>query len=161
LVKQLSDRAVLLLGGRIAAEGAPSDVINRYIGLVLARQEPREKKDERVRASFRHGDGASEILGIEILNAWGGRVTSVASAERLPVRVRVRFHQPTSDLMVGTLIRTRIGMDVYGTNTRIEHMRLGDFLAGDELEVDFGMECWLTPQEYTLTVATQNPDGSS
>src|SRR5476649_2570651 len=42
LVKQLSDRAILLLHGRIEAEGKPSDVINRYIGLVLARQEPRE-----------------------------------------------------------------------------------------------------------------------
>src|ERR1700678_478626 len=37
LVKQLSDRAILLLNGRIEAQGAPSDVINRYIGLVLAR----------------------------------------------------------------------------------------------------------------------------
>jgi hypothetical protein len=38
---------------------------------------------------------------------------------------------------------------------------LGDFEPGDELEVDFQMECWLTPQQYTLTVATQNADGSS
>ncbi len=35
------------------------------------------------------------------------------------------------------------------------------FEAGDELEVDFRFECWLTPQTYTLTVATQNADGSS
>ena len=63
--------------------------------------------------------------------------------------------------MVGILIRTRIGMDVYGTNTRIEQVELGDFEAGEELEVDFRFECWLTPQQYTLTVATQNPDGSS
>jgi len=63
--------------------------------------------------------------------------------------------------MVGILIRTRIGMDVYGTNTRIEHVNLGDLRAGDELEVDFRIECWLTPQQYTLTVATQNADGTS
>src|SRR5206468_12985845 len=37
LVKQLSDRAILLVGGRIEAEGAPNDVINRYIGLGLER----------------------------------------------------------------------------------------------------------------------------
>ena len=36
-----------------------------------------------------------------------------------------------------------------------------DFQAGDELEVDFRIECWLTPQQYTLTVATQSSDGSS
>jgi ABC-type polysaccharide/polyol phosphate transport system ATPase subunit len=161
LVKQLSDRAILLLNGRIAAQGAPSDVINRYIGLVLAKEESKNKKDDRIHASFRHGDGSSEILSVEILNARGDPATAVTGGEPITVRVRSRFHQAKSDPMVGILIRTRIGMDVYGTNTRLERVRLGDFQVGDELEVDFGVECWLTPQQYTLTVATQNADGTS
>ncbi len=161
LVKQLSDRAILLLHGRIEAEGFPRDVINRYIGLVLEKQEPANKKDDRVRGSFRHGDGTSEILGVQLLNCKGEEVSSVSSGEPLTVRVRSRFHQPKSDPMVGILIRTRIGMDVYGTNTRIERAHLGDFQPGNELEVDFRIECSLTPQQYTLTVATQNADGSS
>ena len=161
LVKQLSDRAILLLNGRIAAEGSPKDVINRYIGLVLERQESKREKEDRVRASFRHGDGASEILSVEIHNQRGERAELVASGEPITVRVRSRFHRAISDPMVGILIRTRIGMDVYGTNTRIERVELGDFAAGDELEVDFRIECWLTPQQYTLTVATQNTDGTS
>ncbi|MGB7720083.1 MAG: ABC transporter ATP-binding protein [Bryobacteraceae bacterium] len=161
LVKQLSDRAILLLNGRIAAQGAPNDVINRYIGLVLAKEESKNKKDDRIHASFRHGDGSSEILSVEILNARGEASTAVTGGEPITVRVRSRFHQAKSDPMVGILIRTRIGMDVYGTNTRLERVCLGDFQPGDELEVDFGVECWLTPQQYTLTVATQNADGTS
>jgi ABC-type polysaccharide/polyol phosphate transport system ATPase subunit len=161
LVKQLSDRAILLLNGRIAAQGAPSDVINRYIGLVLAKDDSKQKKDDRIHASFRHGDGSSEILSVEILNARGEPATAVTGGEPITVRVRSRFHQAKSDPMVGILIRTRIGMDVYGTNTRLERVRLGDFQPGDELEVDFAVECWLTPQQYTLTVATQNADGTS
>src|SRR5689334_1142120 len=81
LVKQLSDRAILLLHGRIEAEGAPKDVINRYIGLVLERQEPQLKKDERLRASFRHGDGTSEIMRVQILNTRGEEAASIASGE--------------------------------------------------------------------------------
>jgi lipopolysaccharide transport system ATP-binding protein len=161
LVKQLSDRAIFLLNGRIAAEGEPKDVINRYIGLVLERQETKTEKEDRVRASFRHGDGTSEIVGVWLLNERGEAVTAVRSGEPVTVRVRSRFHRAKSDPMVGILIRTRIGMDVYGTNTRIEQMDLGDFQPGDELEVDFRIEPWLTPQQYTLTVATQNADGSS
>ena len=65
LVKQLSDRAILLLNGRIAAHGTPNDVINRYIGLVLERQQAQAKKQDRVRGSFRHGDGTSEITAVE------------------------------------------------------------------------------------------------
>ena len=160
LVKQLSDRAILLLNGRIEAEGAPNDVINRYIGLVLEKQAP-ETRQERLRSSFRHGDGTSEIVGIQMLNARGEETASIASGEPVTVRVQARFHRAVSDPMVGILVRTRIGMDVYGTNTRIENTELGDFEAGQLLEVDFGMECWLTPQQYTLTAAMQNADGSS
>src|SRR4051812_12112508 len=93
LVKQLSDRAILLLHGKIEAEGAPKDVINRYIGLVLERQSP-GKKEERFAASFRHGDGTSEILSVQILNARGEETVSVASGEAVTVRVRSRFHRP-------------------------------------------------------------------
>jgi len=161
LVKQLSDRALLLLHGRIEAEGAPRDVINRYIGLVLEKQTTQIQKSDRVAASFRHGDGSSEILAIQILNARGEPVSVVASGECVTVRVRSRFHAAKSEPMVGILIRTRIGMEVYGTNTRVEQLSLGEFQAGDQLEIDFQMECWLTPQSYTLTVATQNADGTS
>jgi len=69
LVKQLSTRAILLLHGRVEAQGTPNDVINRYIGLVLEKQAPQIKKDGRLRASHRHGDGSSEVLNVQILNA--------------------------------------------------------------------------------------------
>jgi ABC-type polysaccharide/polyol phosphate transport system ATPase subunit len=161
LVKQLSDRAILLLNGRIEAQGDPKDVINRYIGLVLERQAPKGPKGERVCSSFRHGDGTSEIVSVELLNARCEEAHTVASGEPLTVRVRLRFHKAQPDPMVGILIRTRIGMDVYGTNTSLENAHMGDFEAGDELEVDFRIESWLTPQTYTLTVASQNADGTS
>jgi lipopolysaccharide transport system ATP-binding protein len=163
LVKQLSDRAILLLGGRIEAQGDPKDVINRYIGLVLEKQksEVARSGSREVQGSFRHGDGTSEILEIELTNARGESGRAFGSGDRVTVRVRSRFHRAKSDPMVGILIRTRIGMDVYGTNTRLEQIELGDFEVGEELDIQFSFDCWLTPQEYTLTVATQSADGSS
>ncbi len=160
LVKRLADRAVFLLKGRVAAEGTPNDVVNRYIGLVLANQEA-GRSDGAAKGSFRHGSGASEILAVDILNDRGEPVSSISGGEAITVRVRTRFRRALADPMVGILIRTRIGMEVYGTNTRIEGVRLGDFEPGQEVEVNFRFACWLTPQEYTLTVATQNPDGTS
>src|SRR5689334_20165617 len=76
LVKQLSNRALFLLHGRIAAEGAPRDVINRYIGMVLGGGAAPARNGA---ASHRHGDGSSEIASVEILNCRGEAVTSVAS----------------------------------------------------------------------------------
>ena len=77
------------------------------------------------------------------------------------IQVRAVFRQAVSNPVVGILIRNRIGMDVYGTNTRLEHVELGEFEAGEALEVEFELDCLLSRQEYTLTVATQYWNGLS
>lgn len=160
LVKQISNRAILLLNGRIEAEGDPSHVMNKYIGLVLAKQrEP--SRSSALEASNRHGDGTSEILSVQLLGAQGNSASSIASGEEVTVSVRCRFHRNVTDPMVGILIRTRTGLDVYGTNTRIENQHLGSLAAGEDAIINFRFGCWLVPREYTLTVATQHADGSS
>lgn len=163
LVKQLSHRAIFLLDGRIQAEGEPKHVIDKYIGLVLERQKAFDQKDKRsvIQASNRHGDGASEIIGVSLLDAAGRQVGVVSSGERITIRVHAAFNHHRAEPMVGILIRNRIGMDIYGTNTKIEQIDLGRFDPGEELSIDFTFECWLTPHQYTVTVATQYLDGSS
>lgn len=164
LVKQLSNRAILLLKGRIEAEGDPRHVINRYIGLVLERQRAdsdRKPPESRLPAAHRHGDGTSEIVEVRLLDEHGGAAETVVSGDVVRIRVTAIFHRSITDPMVGILIRNRIGMEVYGTNTRLEQLELGSFEAGDELDLSFQFECWLAPQQYTLTVATQNADGTS
>ncbi len=164
LVKQLSHRAVFLLNGEIQAIGSPKDVIDRYIGMVLERQKSDREKSQRstrLRSSFRHGDGSSEVLDVQLLDEEGRSSLVFLSGRPMAIRVRTRYHRRTVEPMVGVLIRTRIGIDVYGTNTKIEKFNTGTVDAGDEVEVTFRFACNLTPQQYTLTVATQNPDGSS
>jgi ABC-type polysaccharide/polyol phosphate transport system ATPase subunit len=163
LVKQLSNRAIFLLNGRIEAEGDPKHVIDKYIGIVLERQKAFEQSDKRSRlaASSRHGDGSSEILDVRLLDEAGHTCGVVSSGERVTLRIRTVFHRARVEPMVGILIRNRIGMEIYGTNTHIEQIDLGAFDAGEELDIDFAFDCWLTPQHYTVTVATQYRDGSS
>ena len=163
LVKQLSDRAIFLLNGRIQAEGEPKHVIDKYIGVVLERQKAFEQSDRRAHpaATNRHGDGSSEILDVTLLDESGRPCGVVSSGERVTIRIRTAFRRRRIEPMVGILIRNRIGMEIYGTNTRIEQVDLGAFEPGEELDIDFNFDCWLTPQHYTVTVATQYPDGSS
>jgi len=164
LVKQLSHRAVVLLNGRVEAIGAPKDVIDRYIGMVLERQKSDRDKSQRstaLRSSFRHGDGSSEVLDVQLVDEEGRSSLVFLSGQTMSIRIRTRYHRRTVQPMVGVLIRTRIGIDVYGTNTRVEKFDTGTVEPGEEVEINFKFRCDLTPQQYTLTVATQNPDGSS
>jgi ABC-type polysaccharide/polyol phosphate transport system ATPase subunit len=161
LVKRLAHRAVLLVDGKVEAEGSPRDVVNRYVGMVVERQKRLEDSGAHLGASFRHGDGASEIERVELLNCAGDASTSVLSGESVIIRVSARFRRDTSDPIVGVLIRNRLGIDVFGTNTRLEQQDLGDFHAGDRIQVDFHFDCLLAQNDYTITAAMQHWDGSS
>ncbi len=165
LVKRLSDRALFMLNGQVVAEGEAKDVVNRYVGYVLERegaeQKSQEDADSNLRPSFRHGDGASRIQDVDMLNAAGESARAFSSGEHVVVRVTAKFLHDAIIPVVGILIRNRLGIDVFGTNTRVEQLELGEFNTGESLEIEFAMECNLSRQDYTLTVATQYPDGTS
>jgi hypothetical protein len=112
-------------------------------------------------SSYRHGDGSSQVLEVVMLDRQGNPAASIRTGEQVEVKVRARFLKPVREPVVGLLIRNRLGIDVFGTNTRLQQKGLGSFEEGEELEVSFRFDCLLTQQEYTLTVATQHWDGSS
>jgi hypothetical protein len=112
-------------------------------------------------AAFRHGDGASHIVDVRVMNQSGQSSRAFRPGEKMVIQVRAVFHQRLANPIVGILIRNRIGMDVFGTNTRLEHIDLGKFEPGETAEVEFELDCLLSRQEYTLTVATQYWNGLS
>jgi ABC-type polysaccharide/polyol phosphate transport system ATPase subunit len=167
LVKRLSDRAAFMLEGQVVLEGSPKDAVNRYVGFVLDRERGETGRPDAdaegvaARTSFRHGDGASRVIDVAILSADGEPCHAFRRGESISVRIRAIFRQAVENPVVGILIRNRIGMDVFGTNTRLEQIELGRFEAGENLEVEFELDCLLSRQEYTVTVATQHWNGLS
>jgi len=108
---------------------------------------------------MRRGDGRAQVLRIETLGENGCPTMVWRSGELAVVRVTVRFRDAVADAVVGMMIRTRIGLNVYGTNTELERLALGPRAAGDTVQVSFAFRCELCPEEYTLTVASHDPDG--
>ena len=160
LVKRLSDRAALMIDGSVAAYGSPSEVMNRYVGMVLEREQPKQE-ETRSSTAYRHGDGASRVLSAELIDTAGAATRNLRPGEPVTIRVRARAEKDLEEPVVGVLIRNRLGIDVYGTNTRIEGIDLGRVDAGETFEVEFTFDCLLTRQDYTLTVATQYREGFS
>lgn len=160
IVKRLCDRVLLLWNGEVDMLGDPPAVVNRYVGLVLERQPPEEERPA-LEASHRHGDGTSRIQSIEIVNSAGETTRLLQAGEVCHVRIEALFIRESSRPMAGILIRNRLGTDVFGTNTRVEKVDLGDFAPGRRLSVDFEITCLLAGGDYTITVAVQHSDGAS
>lgn len=168
LIKRLADRAAFMLNGKIVMQGSPKDAVNQYVGYVLDRERPgQESAAEAVensvaaKSSFRHGDGASRVTSVRILDAHGESCRAFRPGETIVLRIRAVFQKRVTNPVVGILIRNRIGIDVFGTNTRLERVELGDFEPGEEMEVEFELDCLLSRHEYTVTVAVQYWNGLS
>lgn len=160
LLRRLSDEIWWLKDGRLAGRGDPAEMLHAY------RKETAdqirswgETLRRKIAPTIRRGDGRAEVLGIETLGEQGRPTMVWRSGELAVVRVTVKFHGDVSDPVIGMMIRTRIGLNVYGTNTELERLKLGPVKAGRSLTIQFAFRCELCPEEYTLTVASHDPDG--
>ena len=160
LLRRLADEVWWLKGGRLAGRGDPDQMLRAW----------RQEVAQNIRAwgqslklklapTMRRGDGRAEVVRLETLGEDGRPTMIWRSGELAVVKVTVRFEKDVADPVVGMMIRTRIGLNVYGTNTELEKLQLGPVKAGQMVTVQFAFRCELCPEEYTLTVASHDPDG--
>lgn len=159
-----SDRSILRLvadeiwwfsEGTLRGKGHPDAVLP-----ALQREELHSLREKaELPRALRRGDGRARLLSIETLDGEDRSTGVWQSGEPAKVRVAVGFQRDVEDPVVGIMIRTRIGMEVYGTNTELEKVKLGPCLAGETRIVTFAFICNLCPQFYTITAASHDPDG--
>ena len=176
-IRALCGRTILLNGGRMEADGAPPDVLDRYQKVIMDREAAyaegqlairREKHESSPSSSealetatpqftYRHGNGDAEILHVELLNAGHRPVKLVETGEPVHIRVRAVFHEDVDDPVYGFVIRNRHGIHLYGTNTRVQGLRGGHVKRGDTIETTFSFNCWLAPDLYSVSIAVHSP----
>ena len=181
-VKALCARAILLNSGSVEADGKPAEVLNRYQGLIMEREEAYDSseadnsggsevagqdsssvglKSPALKYAYRHGDRTAEVLSAELLNVSRQNAELVDSGESLLARMRVRFHRACVDPVFGFLIRNRHGIHAYGVNTEQKALKFGKVEAGEIVEVTFAFDCWLGTDEYSASFAVHSEDGIS
>lgn len=158
LALQHCDEVLLMDRGRIIDHGDPQIVLEGYRAKI---DESRgaESRPPPVDSSSRYGDGRAEIMELQIIDSSRKPVGLIRTGEAISVRVRVRYLKAVTDPVIGMLIRSRIGVNVYGTNTELENLSIGSCAAGDEIELHFHFNANLCAQDYTLTVASHDPNG--
>jgi lipopolysaccharide transport system ATP-binding protein len=176
-VRALCTRAILLNAGRLIADGKPPDVLNRYMKIIMEREEaydaetsasmsytdpvPPDESLAPLSYTYRHGDGSAEIVGAELTDAAHRRVEISETGEPLTVRVIARFHRDADEPVVGFLIRNGHGIHAYGTNTKEQQIEFGSVRRGEGLEVTFAFSCWLGVDQYSISFAIHSRDGQA
>ena len=160
LLRRLCDEIWWLREGRLAGRGDPEQMLASYRKHVSAQVRAfGQTVSAPISPRMRRGDGRAEVVCVETIGENGSQTMVWRSGELAVVNVNVRFHDAVADPVIGIMIRTRIGLNVYGTNTELERLKLGPHRAGETIRVSFAFRCELCPEDYTLTVASHDPDG--
>jgi ABC-type hemin transport system ATPase subunit len=161
LLELLCDEVWWLDGGRIAAKGDAKETLAKYRRHVAERVRAwGETIPARLAPAFRHGDGRAELLSIETFGPDNKPTIVWKSGDMATVRATVQYNAAVDNPVLGLLIRTQVGFEVYGTNTELEGIKLGPRAVGDSVTVVFSFLCDLCPRAYTLTMASHDPDGT-
>ena len=161
LLELLCDEVWWLDGGRIAAKGDAKETLAKYRRHVAERVRAwGETIPARLAPAFRHGDGRAELLSIETFGPDNKPTIVWKSGDMATVRATVQYNAAVDNPVLGLLIRTQVGFEVYGTNTELEGIKLGPRAVGDSVTVVFSFLCDLCPRAYTLTLASHDPDGT-
>src|SRR5579862_6713675 len=138
LLETLCDEIWWIEGGELAAKGDPRETVTKYRRFVADQVRAwGETLSPRLAPSFRRGDGRAEVISIETLGPDGQSTIVWKSGEHVSVRATVRFHESIQDPVIGMLIRTQIGFEVYATNTEMEGLKIGPRLAGESATLVF------------------------
>jgi lipopolysaccharide transport system ATP-binding protein len=160
LLESCADEIWWIRGGVRIARGDPGEVLALYRRHVAeALRASGNDQLPRLSPTMRNGDGRATLEQVELLGKDGNTATVFRSGEPVAIRVTVRFGSRVPDPVVGIMIRTRIGLNVYGTNTELEQLKLGPVETGDAVCVTYRFRCDLCPGEYTVTAASHDPDG--
>jgi len=162
LLQSICDEVWWLHAGELVQRGDPRQVLDAYRQNIAAKVRAwGATLKTPLRPAMRRGDGRAEILSIETLDSAGIPTAVWRSGEHATVCVAVRYRDQVEEPVIGILIRTRIGLEVYGTNTELEKVPTGSYAADDPMRIEFTFVCDLCPGEYTITAASHDADGAT
>jgi len=154
-IQSICDRAILLDGGRLAREGSPEEVMDFYNALIAERENSTiaQTKAEDGKIQTTSGTGEASIVDIVLLDERGEIVEMVDVGTVVTLRVKARANVFIPRLVLGYLIKDRLGQPMYGTNTHLLEMPLLDVQAGELVEYRFTFPANLGAGSYSVAVA--------
>lgn len=152
-VKNLADRAVLLVGGRVREQGNVDAVIKAYHEIAY-QGDLRSLPDQDLRpfdGNVEKSRPPIEIKEVRLLNNDGTRTDNFATGETLRVEIQYHAHEAVLEPAFGVSIHALDGAFLTGSNTKISGYPIGRLEGQGTIEFVIP-ELMLVPGRYLIGV---------
>ena len=159
-IQSLCDRAILLAGGRLALEGAPEEVMDFYSAMLAEKEQQTVRQERLPGGQIRtiSGTGEACFSDVALLNEQEQRIEVVSVGSQITLQVTVEIKADISRLVLGFMIKDRMGQAIYGINTHrldraLEHLR-----AGERVVYRFAFPARLGKGNYSIALSLSRFD---
>ena len=146
--------------GKLAMEGEPEAVMDYYNAMLADRQNQTVQQvvrdDENVQTIS--GTGEVSIENVAFLSEQGERVECIGVGAPVVLQVKARINKAVPRLVLGYMIKDRLGQPVYGTNTHHLGRVLEDLQVNAVIEYRIKFNANLGPGTYSIALALQGGD---
>ncbi len=177
VVTQICDRCLFFDHGSLIADGPSKEIVNVYLQHIaeeLTNQNVVAHSD-KLSVNF-HQIGASEvkssrtetrfgtfdsiITDIFLKDINGQDKSKFLSGETLCFEMLVRFDKDIENPIFGVMIKNRFGIEIFGTNTRLQDINSGQWHAGQVARIGFKIPAYLGGGTYSAAFAVHAHNGT-
>jgi len=159
-ILSICNRAILLDKGIIIKDDKPEDIMNLYNAIIAEKQNIKIKqiKLDTGRTQTISGTGEAKIQDIGLYNAEGKQVDIIYVGEIVELKIKCKTYKDLPELVVGFMIKDRLGQVVFGTNTHHLQSTTRDIKINTVLSYSFYFNANIGIGSYSISVALHVAD---
>jgi len=154
-VQAVCDRAILLESGKVLKDGNPEIVMDYYNALIAEKENGKIEQVvlEDGRVETVSGTGEVHIETVALHDASDEAVEFINVGDAVTLCVNVEVKEDIDELVIGYMIKDRLGQPVFGTNTHHLDTVLKNLKKGQSIRYRFAFHANLGVGSYSVAVA--------
>lgn len=159
-IQSICDSAILLEQGRMAMRGRPEEVMDYYNALLAEREGQTVRQEMLADGQVRtiSGTGEAAILDVRMVDQRQRALEVVEVGQAVTLEVEVEVRQDIERLILGFMIKDRLGQPMYGINTHRLDKALTDLKAGERITYRFALDMRLGKGHYSVALSLSRLD---
>lgn len=159
-IQSICDSAILLKDGRMAMYGKPETVLDFYNALMAEREGHMVRQEMLSGGQVQtiSGTGEAGILCVRLLDDAERPIEAAEVGQSVTLEVEVEIRQDIERLVLGFLIKDRLGQPMYGINTHRQNQALDNLQAGERITYRFAFVMGLGKGNYSVALSLSRLD---
>ncbi|MES9901626.1 MAG: ABC transporter ATP-binding protein [Sedimenticola sp.] len=159
-IQAICSHAMLIEKGQLLKEGSPKEITDYYNAIIseLDSSSIQQTKQKDGRVQTVSGTGEASVESILLLNCNNQPVEVIDVGEPATLQIDVQVNKDIKHLVLGYMIRDRLGQTIYGTNTHHTATAIKQVSSGIRIRYQIKFLANIGPGDYSISTALVNSD---